>query len=334
MTTDTASAATPVHETVRSLINAAIPARCLHLVAELGVADQVEGEIDVAALAERCAVDPDSLDRVLRLLVSYGVFTRRGSTYSHNDASALLRSDHPRSMRAFAQMMGLPVFDETFARLTHTLATGAPAIESVSPGGLWTYLRSNPEAAETFNRAMEAKAQADIGAVVSAYDFQPFATVADIGGGRGHLLRAVLEAAPGARGILFELPGVVDSLPEPGPGLGYHRGDFFVDPLPRADCYVLMEIIHDWDDAEATSILRAIRSAASPGATVLIVEGIRDDDVDDPRAATLDVIMLALTGGRERTPAQLGALLGDAGFRTTTVIDTPSAMRVLEAVAI
>lgn len=332
MTTETVP--TFAHETVWSLTNAAVPARCLHLVAELGVADRLVDATEVAELADRCSVDPDALDRVLRLLVSHGIFTRHGSTYAHNDASALLRTDHPASMRAFAQMMGLPVFGETFDRLVHSLAGGAPAIESISPGGLWAYLRSHPKEAEVFNRAMEAKAQADIGAVLSAYDFRPFTTVADIAGGRGHLLRAILEAASDARGILFELPGVVDSLPEPGARLTYHRGDFFADPLPRADCYVLMEIVHDWGDHDATAILRAIRSAASPGATLLIIEGIRDEAADDPRAATLDVIMLAVTGGRERTPAEFGALLDAAGFRATALIETAGAMRVLEALAV
>ena len=332
MTTDNVT--THPHETVWSITNAGVPASCLHLVAELGVADRLDGPAEVADLAERCSAEPAALDRVLRLLVSHGVFTRQGTVYAHNDASALLRSDHPASMRAFARMMGLPVIGRTFAALHRSVADGSPAIESVSPGGLWAHLRSHPDEAAIFNSAMQAKAQADIGAVVSAYDFQPFTTVADVAGGLGHLLRAILDAATDARGILFEVPGVVDSLPDPGPRLSYHRGDFFADRLPRADCYVLMEVIHDWPDEAAIAILRGIRGAASPGATVLIVEGIRDPAVDDPREATLDVIMLAVTGGRERTPAELGDLLKAAGFRSTALIETAGAMKVLEAVAV
>lgn len=126
----------------------------------------------------------------------------------------------------------------------------------------------------------------------------------------------------------------MDSLPEPDARLSYHRGDFFADPLPRADCYLLMEIVHDWGDHDAIAILRAIRSAASSGATLLIIEGIRDEAADDPRAATLDVIMLAVTGGRERTPAELGALLDAAGFRPEALIETAGAMRMLKALAV
>lgn len=324
----------PAHEIVWSLTNAVVPARCLQLIAEIGIADRLQEPITVAELAERCSVHPVALDRVLRLIVSHGIFERDGAVYRHNDASALLRSDNPRSMRAFARMMGLPVFAKTWGALEHSLMTGAPAIEQMAIGGLWPHLQSHPDEARIFNSAMESKAQADVGAVVSAYDFQPFNAIADIAGGLGHLLRAVLDTAPSAQGILFELPDVIGSLPEPGRRETYRAGDFFTDPLPRADCYLLMEIIHDWSDAEAARILRAIHRASSPGATLLILESIRDEGMDDTRAATLDVIMLAVTGGRERTPDELGQLLRDAGFRPTALLETAGPMRVLEAIAV
>jgi C-methyltransferase len=330
----TETVAAPAHETVWALTNAVVPAACLHVIAERGVADRLAEPTTVDDLAQSCSVDPAALDRMLRLLVSHGIFERDGDGYRHNDESALLRSDHPRTMRAFARMMGLPVFGKTWGALDHSLVSGAPAIEQVAGGGRWSYLRSHPDEAEIFNSAMESKAQADIGAVTSAYDFRPFRAIADVAGGRGHLLRAVLDSAPSAQGILFELPDVLSSLPEPGPRVIYRAGDFFADPLPRADCYLLMEIIHDWSDSEAAEILRAIRRVSSPGATLLILEGIRDDAVDDPRAATLDVIMLAVTGGRERTADELGNLLRGAGFRPTLLLDTAGAMRVLEAIAV
>jgi C-methyltransferase len=326
--------AAPAHETVWSLTNAVVPACCLQLIAEIGVADRLQEPTTVAELAERCSVHPVALDRVLRLLVSHGIFERDGAVYRHNDESALLRSDNPRSMRAFARMMGLPVFGKTWGVLDHSLISGSPAIEQVAVGGLWPYLQSHPDEAKIFNSAMESKAQADVDAVVSAYDFRPFSAIADVAGGLGHLLRAVLDMAPSAQGILFELPDVIGSLPEPGPRETYCAGDFFTDPLPRADCYLLMEIIHDWSDAEAVRILRALRRASSPGATVLILESIRYEEVDDTRAATLDVIMLAVTGGRERTADELGHLLRDAGFRPTALLETAGAMRVLEAIAV
>ena len=122
------------HQTVWSLTNATVAASCLHLVAELGVADRLDGPTEIDDLARRCSADPAALDRVLRLLVSHGVFMHQGTRYEHNGASELLRSDHPASLRAFARMMGLPIFGRTFAALHHSIADGSPAIRGRVPG--------------------------------------------------------------------------------------------------------------------------------------------------------------------------------------------------------
>ena len=180
---------------------------------------------------------------------------------------------------------------------------------------------------------MTAKAAADIAAVLGAYDFARFDTIADIGGGHGHLLRAVLNVVPEAQGILFDLPAVTDALDLGMDRLTAHPGDFFVDPLPTADAYVLMEVIHDWPDAQALAILHAVRRGARPGARVLIIENVLNGVDADPRGHTLDVIMLAVTGGRERTGRQLGRLLEEAGFATWTVTETSGPLHLVEAVA-
>lgn len=323
------------HEIVWSLINAVVGSRCVHLVADLGVADHVgEEPVSIKELACRCGADPDALDRVLRLLVAHGIFEHRGDAYGHTESSRLLRSDHPMSMRAFSRMIGLPVISASFAHLEHSVRTGSPALKQVEPKGLWAYLQDHPTEAQVFGQAMTGKAAADIAAVLGAYDFSRFSTIADIGGGRGHLLRAVLDAVPIPQGILFDLPEVIRSLDINVERLSPHAGDFFVDPLPAADAYILMEVIHDWADTEAVAILRAIRRAASPGATVLIIEGVIAEEQADPRVHTLDVIMLAVTGGRERTASQLRELLGSAGFRVSTIIETSGAMRIVEAIAV
>ena len=319
------------HEIVWTLTNAVIPSRSLHVVAELGVADEIGDEpVSVRELASRCGADADALDRVLRLLAAHGVFEPKDGGYAHTEASRLLRSDHPMSMRAFSRMMGLPVFAATFDRLEHSVRTGSPAIALIEPKGLWPYLQEHPGEAEVFGQAMTAKAAADIGAVLAAYDFSRFRTIADIGGGRGHLLRAVLDAVPAAQGILFDLPEVIGSLDIEHERLTPQAGDFFVDPLPAAGAYVLMEVIHDWADAECVAILSAIRRAAEPGATVLVIEDVMPDDQADPRSQTLDVIMLSVTGGRERTVSQVAELFDAAGFRLVGVTETAGAMRIVE----
>jgi hypothetical protein len=299
----------------------------------LGVADRIGDQpVVISELAASCGVDRDALDRVLRLLASHGMFERGPGGYSHTPSSDLLRSDHPMTMRPFAQMMGLPFVWGSLTELKHAVRTGKPAVEVLEPKGIWAYLQDRPDEAEIFGRAMTAKASVDVGAVIAAYDFTSFGRIADIGGGRGHLLRAVLETTPNADGILFDLPSVIDTVStEDQPRLTLQAGDFFVDALPGADAYILMEVLHDWPDEQCIAILSGIRRAAPPDATVLVVEDLIPEEQADPGACTLDVIMLTLTGGRERTVAQLSNLFDHAGFALTGVIDTPSSMHIVEA---
>lgn len=320
--------------TIWETTNAIVGSRALHVVAELGVADQVGDQVrPVSGIAAACGVDPASLDRVLRLLASIGIFARRPDGYAHNDASLLLRSDAPGSMRAFARMMNLRLMNETFMELIHSVRSGEPAVNLVEPKGMWSYLEDHPDEARLFGEAMEARAAAFIAGVLGAYDFARFTTIADIGGGRGHLLRAILGSAPDATGILFDLPEVVGTIEFSVERLTTVAGDFFRDPLPRADLYVLMEVLHDWDDQDCVRILSAIRRAAAPGATLAIVESVVPETGDDPRVNALDVLMLAVTGGRERTAAELATLFGSAGFRMRTIIPTAGPVKIVEALA-
>jgi C-methyltransferase len=323
------------HEIVWRLTNGMVLSKCLQVVAELGVADHVDDEaVSAEELASRCGAHAEALDRVLRLLATHGIFEPVDAGFRQTPASELLRTDHPRSMRAYARMMGLRGFAGAFADLEHSIKTGAPAVETVNPGGFWAYLRENPDDARVFGEAMTARAAADIATLVDAYDFRRFHTIADIGGGRGHLLRAVLDAAPDAEGVLFELPEVIAALDVEHERLTTRAGDFFVDPLPAADLYVLMEIIHDWADAECLAILSAVRRAAAPGATLLVVETVLHDSEPDPRGRMLDVIMLAVSGGRERTASQFSELFRSSGFGAGIVIETAGALRMIETTAV
>lgn len=323
------------HEVMWTLTTAFVVSGCLHVVAELGVADDVADEpVTAKRLAAGCGADAQALDRALRLLAAHGVFERSDGGFRHTPASELLRSDHPMSMRAYARMMGLPVITETFGQLERSIRSGAPAVETVEPDGFWAYLQDHPDEAQIFGQAMTAKAAADIAAILAAYDFSDFATIADIGGGHGHLLRAVLDDVPSAQGVLFDLPAVIEAAAFEHERLRPHAGDFFVDPLPVADAYVLMEVIHDWADAECIAILSAIRRAARPGAKVLVIENVLTDETPDPRGQTLDVIMLAVTGGRERTASELNELFGRAGLRGGSVLETAGPLRIVEATTV
>jgi hypothetical protein len=327
--------AVPPHVAIWQTTNAIVASRALHVVAELGVADYIdEGPVPVQALAAACGADATALDRILRLLASNGIFERTPEGYAHSDASRVLRSDAPGSMGAFARMMNLRFVNEMFTELEQSVRSGDPAVKLVEPRGFWAYLGDHPELARVFGEAMQSKSAADIAAVLGAYDFSRFATVADIGGGLGHLLRAILTSSPATTGILFDLPEVIGSTSEPPERLTPVSGDFFRDALPRADAYLLMEVLHDWSDEDCVRILSAIRRSAAPGAKVLVIEGVVPEAGDDPRVNTLDVVMLTVTGGRERTSSELARLFEKGGFRLHAVVPTEGAMQIVEGDAV
>jgi len=316
---------------IADLAKAHIAARCLHVVANTGVADAIgDSGATSEQIAERVGLNAGALDRVLRLLAAHGVFAHTaGSRYVHTAASRLLCGDHPQSLRAYVRMTGLPAFWNGFGDLERAARAGRPAADWA---GLLQYFASHAEESAIFNAAMVAKSRAVLPAVVAAYDFGACGTIADVGGGRGHLLAAILERAPAARGILFELPHVIaDAVAEPR--LTLAPGSFFDDALPVADTYLLMDLIHDWDDADAARILAAVRRAAAAGARLLIIETLVAERPGPHFGKTLDIIMLAVTGGKERTRTQYEQLLEVAGFGVERVISTESQYSIVEAVA-
>jgi C-methyltransferase len=324
----------PPHALLWDLAAAAAVSRCVHVVAELGVADALDVDgMAVEDLAARVDLDPDALARVLRALAVHGVFAVDLPHVGHTDASLLLRRDHPMSMGAFAHMMGLPMSWDALTRLGSTVRTGRAGILDLHPQGLFAYLHDHPDEAHVFDRAMTAKSHADIPHILAAHDFAAHRTIADVGGGRGHLLQAIVQRHPGVDATLVDLPPVVDRVrDEPAlAGVRLTTADFFTDALPAADAYVLMEILHDWDDDDAVRILSNIRAGAPDHAVVLIIETVLDAGRRRDPAATLDVVMLALTGGRERTPAQFDALIRRAGFELEQVVPTPGGVQVVEA---
>jgi hypothetical protein len=197
------------------------------------------------------------------------------------------------------------------------------------------YFAAKPAESNIFNQAMEDKSRAVIPAVLAAYDFASFTTIADIGGGRGHLLQGILDKTPTASGILFDLPHVIrEAAAQASNRLRLQPGDFFADSLPSANAYLLMEVIHDWNDDDSAKILAAIRRASPAGARLLIIEAMVSEDSGPDFSKVLDIIMLAVTGGRERTRSEYDTLLKRAGFRLERVIPTPSQYTIIESVAV
>ena len=303
-------------EAILLLTTAYWASRCLHVVAEFGIADALGDEPQTAAaLSARTGTNADALHRVLRALANHGIFTLKEGRFSHNAASRLLRSDDPASMRSLARMMGIDFHWDVYRDLGYTLKTGESAGEKAIPGGLFGYLRTHPEDGRIFNEAMVGKSYGQIGPLLSAYDFTRFKTIGDIGGGMGHLLSAILKTTPSSRGVLFELPEVIaQAKATANPRIDYVAGDFFKDTIPSCDLYVMMTVIHDWSDSDSIAILKNVRANAPTGARLMLAEAIIDESATGSFPVDLDIEMLVFASGRERTESQWRVLLEAAGF--------------------
>jgi hypothetical protein len=313
--------------------------RCLHCIVELGVADHLgETPEPPEQIAAKVGAHPDALARVLRYLASGGIFENLGGHFGHSPQSRLLRADHPQSQRAWTLLVGSDLSWDSFRALGYSLRSGRPVTETMAPGGFFAYFAARPREAAVFDEGMASKSRADIASVLRAYDFSSCRQIADIGGGRGHLLEAVLESAPGATGMLFDLPQVIEQAAgRRSDRLSLCSGDFFRDRLPTCDTYLLMNVVHDWADTEASAILRAVRKSIPTGGRVLVLETLLPQDPGDRSIRAMlnlqmDIAMLSLTGGRERTRAEYERLLMGSGFRLNRVIETHSGLAILEAV--
>jgi hypothetical protein len=320
-------------QAIQQLATAYWTSRCLHVAADLGVADALGEEPQTAeALARSLGVKPDPLHRILRSLANHGVFEHDGERFAHNQSSRLLRTGVPGSLRSLARMMGMKVHWDAYRELDSALRTGQSPMAKVTQGGFFPYLAEHPEDARIFNEAMAGKSVPQIGAITKAYDFSAFGTIGDIGGGLGHLLHAVLDAAPQARGVLFDLPEVIVSARESNnPRVTYVGGSFFKDPIPPCDAYMMMTVLHDWSDAESITILRNLRSSAPRSAKVLLIEGVVEPTARNNFLLDLDIEMLVMATGRERTRGEWETLLSHAGFRMTRIVSTPTSSSVIEA---
>ena len=325
----------PATTELMQLTNAFVTSRCLHVVAELGVADHLGDQPQsTEILAKATGTSAGPLYRVLRLLASVGVFEWKNGTWRHTEASRLLRSDNPGSLRDYVRMLGMPIFWSAFEDLDHSLRTGQAAFEKRHNAGVFEYLAGHPEERRIFDAAMTSKSHRDIAAILPAYDFSRFGTIADIGGGRGHLLRAILKDFPETKGILFDQPQVVAEVSlAAGEKLSVVGGSFFADRIPEADAYLLMNIIHDWADAESIKILSAIRRDMPRDAHVLMIETVVSQTAGPHYSKELDIVMLALPGGKERTQEEYADLAAKCGLKLNRMVETRSPYSILELVA-
>lgn len=310
--------------------------------ADLGIADALaDGPLSAGEVAAALNADADAVNRLLSTLSSRGIFRRRrDGRYEINALADTLRSDAEVSLAAMARFLGCPQHREHWSHLTDAIRTGEPVVPKLRGKPMFEYLADDPEFAEIFNNAMTSFSELAIAPVTAGYDFSPYTTIVDVGGGHGRLLSAILEATPGARGVLFDLPQVLRGAPAVLAERRIHdrvdvvSGSFF-DAIPEGgDAYVMKNVIHDWPDDDAVRILGNVRKAAAAGKKVLLVEFVIPSHDREFPGKVVDLEMLVVAGARERTADEYRRLLSHAGFRMTRVVQTASPMSVVEAVAV
>ena len=315
--------------------------QALYVAAKLGIADLLaDGPVDCEDLAAATDTHAPSLQRVLRALASVGVFTEVSpGSFALTPLAELLRSETPGSMRALAIMYAEEQY-RAWGELLHSVRTGEMAFDHQFGMGYFEYLAQHPEADRVFNEAMTGWTHQLVGAVVDAYDFSPFKTVVDVGGGYGALLAAILRSNPSTRGILFEQPHVVASAEEQlaaaevADRCTFVGGDFFAAVPSGGDAYVLSQILHDWDDERCVAILGQCRRAMPDHGKLLVVELVLPEGDEPFLGKWLDLHMLVLLGGRERTAAEYDTLFRAAGFKLARVVPTPPGPSVVEAIPV
>ena len=311
--------------------------QALYVVAKLGIADRLaDGPKDAAALARETGAHPDSLFRILRALSSVGIFAMDGTgRFALTPFSQLLRSDGKHSFLSFAVFNGEECY-RAWGDLLHAATTGETPFDHLFGMHHFEYLSRNHDASATFNAAMAASSQVS-GNPLLDYDFSGRRVVVDVGGGRGSLIASVLCENPALRGILYDLPAAVAEAPEHLASVGVadrceiRTGSAFESIPSGGDVYLLSRLLHDFPDEKAAVLLRQCRKAMPPDGVLLIREGVLPEGPIPPNRAFLDLEMMVMNGGRERTEAEWRALLGRTGFALARVLRGAHNQDLLEA---
>ncbi|WP_067692067.1 methyltransferase [Nocardia jejuensis] len=314
-------------------------AQAIPAAAQLGIADALaEGPRQPEDLARAIGADEDALRRLMRLLVSFDIFReRRDGSYELNSISQALRSEAPVTLRDLFLFFGSGYHRTHWTHLADAVRTGQPVGPAVDGASFFEYTAEHRDIGDLFDNAMTSISTLSVDPLLAAYDFGRFGTLVDLGGGQGSLLVDILRRTEAARGIVFDLPEVVKELSAHfeqvglGDRLSVEAGSFFEAVPGGGDAYILKHIVHDWSDAEAERILRTVRAAMKPDATLLVIEIVIPKHGRPHPGKFIDLEMLINTTGRERSETDFGNLLARAGFALTRVVSTAAPDCVLEA---
>jgi hypothetical protein len=324
-------------ERVIEMILGWMVSRALHVAAELSIADALaNGPKSITELAAASSSHPRSLYRLLRMLASKGIFAETSDgRFQLTEEGGLLQSGF---LRDFARMVGDADWNG-FGALLHNIRTGEPAFKHVNGVGFFDYLGAHLEAQERFDRGMANGADAENPLVAAAYDFSQYRRIVDVGGGRGGFLAEVLKAHAGPLGVLFDQPQVVAN-PEYLQRAGVidrceiAAGTFFESVPPGADLYILKRVMHDWPDDVCAGILRRCRNAVAKGGRIVVIDAVIPPGNTPDLNKTVDLLMMVLLDGRERSEREFTALFASAGLELTRIVPTPSRLSVVEAIPV
>ncbi|MFD0782426.1 methyltransferase [Micromonospora azadirachtae] len=319
------------------LLNGFEVSQALFVIAELGVATELlNGPRAVHDLASAVGADADTLGRLIRLLAQDGVFRTSGDTIEITDLGRTLADGPADSLRNVARYFRQTHY-APFGRLIDTARTGDPAAAIFYGKPFFDWVNESPELAELQNNAMAGFTQNARGDLLDVFDLPPGRTVADVGGADGTLLAELLTRYPERSGILFDLPSMVSAGRATMQAAGLDQrveivaGDFF-DSVPAADVYVLSAVLHDWNNASAGRILNNIATAAPAGARLVVIDiVVPEGDAPHP-TKVIDITMLGMLGGRQRSETEWRRLLADAGFTLQRVVAGSGSYFALEAV--
>ncbi len=313
----------------------------LYAALALNIPDHLAGGPRTAAeLAAACGAKEDPLYRVLRLLAALGIFEEVApKTFALNAPADLLRKDAPGSLRSMAVFLPDPFHYKVYANILGSMATGTPASELTLGMPVFEYLAGDQEYSKIFNDAMTALSAPVAGAALEVYDFSGIGTLVDVAGGHGEILISILTAHPKMRGIVCDLGHVVEGATPriAAAGLADRMQavpcDFFTSVPGGGDAYIMKHIIHDWYDDKASLILKNIATAmgAKKGKVILLEAVIAPGGAPD-FGKFIDIEMLLVPGGKERTEAEFRALFDSAGFTLTKIVPTKSPVSVIEAI--
>lgn len=311
-------------EVLSELLFGFLGTQLLYVVAELGIADLIDGEPEpVEVLASRAGAVPDVLYRFLRALASLGVFAEvEERVFAHTESSLLLRRESGSGWHEFALVYG-SVY-RAFAEAVPAARSGENMFERASGSGWWDWLAAQPELGAAFNRAMQAAAQGRI-AALKDFRWDEVETVVDVGGGNGTLIIGLLEQHAHLRGVIFDLPEVAPAASARiadaslGGRCSVEAGSFFERVPEGGDVYLLAKVLHDWDDDDALEILRRVRASATGETRLLVLDSVITSDANSEKTKVLDLVLLALVNGRERTADEWRQLLDRGGWLVTSI---------------